>query len=165
MEARGGLQAFRRRGARGLVAVKAQCGAPSPGRSGDHGRRRTGGPATGRPMATRPGSPAAECWGTRTPPLPGWHLSAESLSSGGCHLPQGRLARCCLAGKEDLTPLACARVSVSVSSVCIPRVAAGSGEGQEETYVSDVWSLPAAPSNLKRQDGVWQSGLAGWGWM
>lgn len=55
--------------------------------------------ATGRPMATRPGSPAAGVGGPGTPPLPGCIWSAESLPEAVTCL--SRLARCCLAGKED----------------------------------------------------------------
>lgn len=141
------------------AAVKVQCGAPSMGRSGDHGRRRTGGSATGRPMATRPGSPAAGVGGPEHPHSQGGIWSAESLSPRLS--PASRPSRPLPPGREGgSTPLARARVSVSVSSMCIPRVAAGEGEGQEETHVSDeCGASPAAPSTSEA-GWRWQSGLA-----
>lgn len=149
------------------AAVKVLCGTPSMGRRGDHSRRRTGGSATARPMATRPGSPAAGFGGPEHPQVPGWHLER------GVYLPEAmspasRPSRPLLPGREGgSTPLARARVSVSVSSMYIPPAAAGEGEGQEETHVSNVCGASPAPLSTWLwilQDG--RGSLASrWGWM
>lgn len=142
------------------AAVKVRCGTPSMGRRGDHGRRRTRGSATARPTATRPGSPAAGFWGTRTPPLPGWHLE-RGVRLPAAVSPASRPSRPLLPGRKGgSAPLARARVSVLVSSMCIPPVAEGEGEGQEETHVSNVCGASPAPLRARlwvlqgaRQDG------------
>lgn len=116
--------------------VKVRCGTPSKGRRGDHGRRRTGGSATARPTATRPGSSAAGFWGTRVPPLPGWHPE-RGVRLPAAVSPASRPSRPLLPGREGgWAPLARARVPRC--HLCAFRRWPRGGGGAGETHVSAV---------------------------
>lgn len=112
-------------GRSGAAAVKVRSRTQSRGRRGERGKRRRGGPAAARPPATRQGSPAAGFGGTRTSPLPAWHLE-RGVCLPAAMSPASRPSRLLPPGREGgSTPLTRARVSVSVSSMCILPAAAG----------------------------------------
>lgn len=157
----GGLQASRRRalaGCGGEGAVRA----PSLGRSGDHGRRRTGRPRHREAYGHPAGEPCRWRWGTRTPHSQGGIWSAESLSLRLS--PASRPARPLLPGREGgpdagACPSECVSV-ISVHSACGP---AGRGRAGGRTCL--MCAEPPLPLRvLQRQDGG-GSLASRWGWM
>ena len=100
-EARGRTAGFSEAGARGLRQWRCCAGRRAWGGAGITAG---GGPEAPPPGGLWPpgrGALPLALGDPNTPKSQGGIWSAESISPRLCHLPQGRLARCCLAGKED----------------------------------------------------------------
>ena len=164
VEARGRTAGFSEAGARGLRRWR--CGAGRRARGGA-GITAGGGPEAPPPRGLRPPgreAPPLAFGGPGYPHSQGGIWSAESVSPRLCHLPQGHLARCSLAGKEDGRRW---RVPECLSVICVHSAGGrgeGEGQGRRTCLLCAEPPLPSESPALDTSRGKaawrWQSGLA-----